>query len=179
MSELWETYYLNDATLKDLCETPKDMRLPIGSCVHVRKGHGYLFRDKWYRALPSYVIPDNIPRLEDICGRYNGWELDYDKPLNESDWRRGWVDEFYPLSSSPVFKCVVPGMVRVQLKLINKDLAKVSLDTYKSMPVCPTCTLEQYEDKAHRAVFDQAMRYFIHFWLYGGTYGSTDREEDT
>lgn len=162
---MWRTYYLNDESIKHMCESPDQLRVPVGSCVHVREGMGHKMGRLWYRAIPSYITVENIDQLKMLCVGLKGWALEISEPLEPKEWRRGWVDEYYPQSSSPIFKCIMPGMVRVQLKLIDTALAK--LDTTTVIPACPTCTLEQYEDKDSRGVFDKAMSNFIYMWVYG------------
>ena len=179
MSEAWERYYLNDDMLKATCESPVTLRLPVGFCVNVRVGKGVKVNDKYYRAIPSYILESQIEWVKELCEGLSGWELYVSaEPLSEHEWRRGWVDEYYPLSSKPVFKCTLPGMYKVELRLVNVDLALLSLGLTTNFPVCPTCTLEQYEDESTRRVFDTAMSYFIHYWLYGSSYDKEDRGED-
>jgi len=164
------TYFLNDPTLKNLYEAPNRLALPVGSVVHVQKSKGWLVNGKWYSTTPGYAAPDKIEHLIRVCELFKGFELRVQAPLSVKEWQRGWVDQYYPLSDNPVFRCVVPGMVRVELALINSDLANKTMYTYTGIPVCPTCTLEQYENESTRKIFDKAMWYFIYFWLYGRSY---------
>lgn len=161
----WEKFYHNDQTLKELCEPPDILRYPVGSVVHVRKGMGYKVAGKWYRAYPSYIVPINEYKLRELCSKLPGFELIVGEELTEKEWRRGWVDTYYPLSGTPVFKCVLPGMLPIELRIVNAKKAAHTVETKGMIPVCPTCTLEMYDGV--KETFDKAMTLFIHRWLWG------------
>jgi hypothetical protein len=165
----WKKYWLGlSGLVKERVENPSILRLPVGNVVAVREGKGYKVGGRWWMATPGYVLKEHVEKLHKLVSVMAGWRLYVSpKELAVEKWSAGWVEEYYKFSDSPVMRVVLPGMVRVEMRIENVDLAEESLKKYKDIPVCPACTLEQYEDERCRSVFDQTMRYFIHYHLYG------------
>ena len=165
---MWEKYWANEHSLiKEHAVHPKTLLGPVGSCVHVREGQGIQVGKESWLCVPAYVIPEHVERIERMCKLYPGWALYVSEPLSEREWRRGWADTYYRYTDKPMIRWYLPGMVKVEFRMTDIELAAETIRANKDIPVCPTCTLEQYEDKTGRIVFDEARRLFIHYWLYG------------